>query len=218
MNKKQIDRFFRVLDRTIRAECGLKQKIKVILTGAAAGVLLGGNRPSMDIDFAISADKRHLDRIEEAIKKSSDITGIPANFSEDIDRWSQITFLDYKKHIIPYKSFGVAEVFILSPLYWSIGKVTRYLDPDVDDLVTVLKNNSVSALELAKLWGKALRKSPRSAASFLFRTHVGHFFKTYGIVIWGKKFDQNKCLQAFYSSSGANLFSKNILDKNNNIY
>lgn len=207
MNKKQIDRFFRVFDRAISAEAAIRQKIKVILTGAAAGVLLGGNRPSIDIDFAISADNKYLDRIEEAIKKASDITGTPANFSEDIDRWSQITFLDYKKHVIPYKSFGVTEVYILSPLYWSIGKVTRYLDPDVDDLVMVLKNNSVSSLELARLWGKALRKSPRSAASFLFRTHVEHFFKTYGFIIWGKEFDQNKCLRAFYNASGAVISS-----------
>lgn len=207
MNKKQIDRFFRVFDRAISSEAAIRQKIKVILTGAAAGILLGGNRPSMDIDFAISADRKYLDLIEEAIKKASDITGIPANFSEDIDRWSQITFLDYKKHIVPYKSFGLIEVAILSPLYWSIGKITRYLDPDVDDLVKVLKNNPVSAVELAKLWGKALKKSPRSAASFLFKTHVEHFFKTYGFIIWGKRFNQNKYLQAFYNASGASISS-----------
>lgn len=210
MNKKQIDRFFQMFNQAISSEAVIKQKIKIILTGAAAGTLLGGNRPSIDIDFAITSDERYLDRIEYAIKKASDITGIAANFSEDIDRWSQITFLDYKKHTIPYKTFGVIEVFILSPLYWSIGKVARYLDPDVDDLVRVLKNNSVSALELAKLWGRALFNSPRSAASFLFKTHVEHFFKTYGIIIWGKSFAQNKCLKAFWKACG---IKRNAPDK-----
>lgn len=202
MNKKQIDRFFEVLNQNMASGAIIKRKIKIILTGAAAGALLGGSRPSIDIDFAISSDKGYLDRTEDAIKRTCDITGTPANFSEDIDRWSQITFLDYKKHTLPYKTFGIIEVAILSPLYWSIGKVTRYLDPDVDDLVRVLKNNPVSAQGLAKLWGKALSNSPRSAASFLFRTNVEHFFKTYGFTIWGKNFDQNKCLEVFWNSCG----------------
>lgn len=198
MNQNQIDKFFQALSQRLKEVT--TGKIKIILTGAAAGILLGGNRPSIDIDFDLNCNKRYLKDVEDAIKQTSDITGIAVNFSEDIDRWSQITFLDYKKHTIPYKTFGVVEVSILSPSYWSIGKITRYLDTDVDDLVKVLKSNSIPPVELAALLGEALLKSPRSSASFAFRMHVEHFFKTYGKSIWGENYNQNECLEVFHKA------------------
>lgn len=201
MDKKQIDRFFQALNQNIKGV--VKGKIKIILTGAAAGILLGGDRPSIDIDFAFNCAKKGTGAIEDAIKQASKLTGIAVNFSEDIDRWSQITFLDYKNHTIAYKAFGCIEVSILSPEYWSIGKITRYIDPDVDDLVKVLKNNPSPCFKLARLWGRALLKSPRSSASFTFRIHVEHFFKTYGKLIWGKDYNQDKCLNAFWKACGA---------------
>lgn len=200
MNPREIDRFFQLLNKNI--EGPIKGKIKIILTGACGGVLLGGDRPSIDIDFAIDCNKKYLKNAEDAIRETSNITGIAANFSEDIDRWSEITYLDYKRHAIAYKTFGHVEVSILSPAYWSIGKMARYLDPDVDDLVKVFKKNSVPPLKLAQLWGKALLKSPRSSASFAFRVHVEHFFRTYGISIWGKDFELNKCIKAFWKFCG----------------
>lgn len=200
MNQKQIDNFFHTLSQSVKGPA--KEKVKIILTGAAAGILLGGNRPSIDIDFALTCSKNRFKDIEDAIKQASNITGIAVNFSEDIDRWSEISFLDYKKHTILYKTFGCVEVSILSPDYWSIGKITRYLNPDVDDLVKILKNNPVSCLKLAGLWGKALSKSPRSSASFTFKSHTEHFLKTYGKLIWGKGFNQDQTLRAFWDAAG----------------
>lgn len=200
MNQKQIDNFFHIFSQHVKLP--VKEKIKIVLTGAAAGILLGGNRPSIDIDFAVSCGRGCLKDVEDAIKQASDITGIAVNFSEDIDRWSQITFLDYQKHTIPYKTFGRVEVSILSPLYWSIGKITRYLDPDVDDLVKILKGNPLSELKLAELWGKALSKSPRSSACSTFKSHVEHFLKTYGKVIWGSDFNLERALSVFWSAAG----------------
>lgn len=199
MNKTQVNKFFQALNQEIEATIG--GKIKIILTGAIAGILMGGNRPSIDIDFAICCDRKYFQKVEDAIKKVSRITGIAVNFSEDIDRWSQITFLDYKKHTLLYKTFGKIEVSVLSPDYWSIGKIARYLEPDIDDLVKVLKNNRPSPLRLARLWGKALRKSPRSSASFVFKRQAEHFLRTYGSYIWGKDYDQEECLAAFKKSS-----------------
>ena len=195
MDKKQIDRFFRAFNQNIKIPVA-DGKIKIILTGAAAGTILGGNRPSIDIDFEISCDKEIFKDAENAVRRASDVTGIAVNFSEDIDRWSQITFLDYRKHTIAYKTFGRIAVFILSPAYWSIGKIARYLDPDVDDLVKVLKNNPVEPLELVRLWSRALAKSPRSTASFTFKRHAEHFLRTYGATIWEKGFDPENCLKA----------------------
>src|SRR3989338_3925192 len=199
MNKKIIDDFFSELSRNLKK---VKGSIKIFLTGAAAGSLLGGVRPSLDIDFAISCGKKYFIEAQNAIQWTSALSGIAVNFSEDIDRWSQITFLDYKRHAIAYKRFGKVLVMLLEPTYWSIGKITRYLDPDVDDLVMVFKKQRTSALELAKLWARALRESPRSSASFSFKTHVEHFFKTYGRVIWGNRFSPDKYILAFYGAAG----------------
>lgn len=199
MNQKQIDRFFKLLSDNLT---GIKGEIKIILTGAAAGSLMGSVRPSLDIDFAAICSKEDFEKLETAIKNVSEITAIPVNYSEDIDRWSQITFLDYKKHIFPYKTFGNVKVNILSPDYWSIGKISRYLDPDVEDLVKVLKNKKVEPLRLARLWGVALRNSPRSSACFSLRLHVEHFFKTYGGDIWGKGYNPDKYIKEFWETAG----------------
>lgn len=199
MDQKQIDRFFELVNDNL---AGVKREIKIILTGAAAGSLMGSVRPSLDIDFAAICDKEDYGKLETAIKNASEITAIPVNYSEDIDRWSQITFLDYKKHILPYKAFGNVKINILSPDYWSIGKVSRYLDPDVEDLVKVLKNKKVAPLKLARLWGMALHNSPRSNACFSFRLHVEHFFKTYGGDIWGKGYNPDKYIKEFREIAG----------------
>lgn len=200
MDGRGVDKFFHLLNQSLKG--AIQDKIKIILTGAQAGNLLGGNRPSMDIDFAICCKKSCLKDVEMAIEEVANITGIAANFSEDIDRWSQITFLDYKSHAMPYKKFGIIEVTILEPRYWSIGKIARYLDIDIDDLVRVLKKNRVLATELALLWARALLKSPRSSASFEFITHAEHFFKTYGRSIWGRGFDADRDVEVFYKQLG----------------
>lgn len=199
MNPKQIDKFFKVFSQNIKGLCA--EKIKVILTGAAAGNLMGGVRPSIDIDFCLEYNNKYAQDIESAIKQASKVTGIAVNFSEDIDRWSQITYLDYKRHYKPYKRFGNIEVAVLAPAYWAIGKIARYIDTDVDDLIKVLKENFVSPNALAKLLGKALLESPRSSASFAFKTHAEHFFKAYGASIWGKTFNLEDSLDAFYKAS-----------------
>jgi hypothetical protein len=72
-------------------------------------------------------------------------------------------------------------------------------------LVRVLKNNPVDALKLAKLWGRALSKSPRSSASFTFRMHVEHFLKTYGTSIWAKTYNPDECLRVFWRAAGIML-------------
>ena len=156
MNKKNIDDFFSKLGQNSNK---VKGGMKIFLTGCAAGNLLGGARPSLDIDFAVRCDKKYFADAQDAIERTSAVSGVAVNFSEDIDRWSQITFLDYKRHAIPYKRFGRVIVMLLEPAYWSIGKIARYLDPDVDDLVRVFRKQRVPALKLAKLWGKALAKA-----------------------------------------------------------
>jgi len=199
MNRRQIETFFRTLSEQ------LNENVVVLLTGAAAGTIWGQVRPSVDVDFAVEVrkrDRKTWERLEAAIERTVKLTGIQANYAEDIDRWGLITLLDYRRHTHPYRRFGLLQIRLLDPAYWSIGKMTRYLDPDVRDMVQVFKRQKIPADRLARLWGRALKKSPRSAALIQFRRQVEDFMRTYGRTIWGKKFDVGKTMRYFYRWAG----------------
>jgi hypothetical protein len=199
MNKRQIDKFFRVLDTELQHEAG------VLLTGAAAGTILGSTRPSMDVDFEIEfrdPGEVEWEQVEAAISNAGNRTGISANFAEDIDRWGMITLLDYKKNATLYKKYGKLTVRVLDPAYWSIGKMTRFIDPDIQDMIQVFRKNRPPAQGLAKVWGRALKASPRSAELTHFRRHVESFLKFYGKKIWGGNFDPDKTIREFHKVAG----------------
>lgn len=194
MSPRQIDRFFRALARE------LNQPATVIVTGAAAGSLWGHVRPSLDIDFAIRPSHRGAAawaQIEGAVNRAIQRTSVAVNYAEDIDRWGPISLLDYRKHATLYRRFGTLRVKILDPAYWSIGKINRYLEPDVQDLVGVLSHERVPVKRLVAVWAKALRSSPRSTACTLFRNQAEHFLRTYGATVWGKPFDAEAALRQF---------------------
>ena len=194
MSPRQIDRFFGLLARE------LDQPVTVILTGAAAGSLWGHVRPSRDIDFAIRPARRgaiQWQRIEESIAHATQRSGVSVNYAEDIDRWGAISLMDYALHTQPYRRFGNVRVRLLDPAYWSIGKISRYLDPDVQDLVGVLSRHPVPAQRLLKIWARALRASPRSTTSTTFRRQAEHFLRTYGMRIWGKRFNAEHTIRTF---------------------
>ena len=199
LNRRLIDRFFKVLSGQ------LDRKAHVVLTGAAAGNLLGDVRPSSDIDFAINikeSNPQSWEKIEAAIRDTIRDTGLNANYAQDIDRWGLISLMDYLKHTLPYQQFGLIKVEILAPAYWSIGKMTRYLQLDIRDMVRVFKKQKIAYQELARTWGAALKKSPRSTALFQFRKHVEDFLRHYGRSIWGKTFDPERAVLLFNSAAG----------------
>jgi hypothetical protein len=88
-------------------------------------------------------------------------------------------------------------VRLLHPIHWSIGKLTRYLDPDVHDVTEVFKALSVSPIAAARTWGRALRASPASTTQFQFRRNVEDFFAREGRRVWGRRFDAAPALRAF---------------------
>ena len=194
MNRRQIDRFFTVLGQQ------LPSPATIIVTGAAAGAMWGHVRPSLDIDFAIQASpgKGAWAKIEAAIEQTKRRTGIAANYAVDIDRWGAISLMDYRRHTHPYKVFGRLTVRALDPAYWTIGKLTRYLQPDIEDLVAVLKRRRQALEPLLRLWGLALRKSPRSASCAQFRRQVEDFLGTYGRRIWGSALDPERAILRFH--------------------
>lgn len=197
MNKKQIERYFQILDKIYAKKC------RIIITGAAAGALYGGVRATMDIDF--SAEAADWENFSKAVEEASIRTGIAAQYAEDIDRWSSIAFMDYKKHTFIYGRFGRIEIRLMEPSYWAIGKLSRYLDPDIRDLVKVFKKTATRWQEVAYVAGRALRKSPKSTACFLFRKQTENFFKQYGNKIWGRTFDAKEATALFYKQGGVKI-------------
>ena len=202
MTERQIQRFFRILARE------LNRPARVIVTGAAAGSLWGSVRPSLDIDFAITltrATREGQEALEATIARTVQLTGIQANYAQDIDRWGQISLLDYRRHTMPYRRFGTLEVRLLDPVYWSIGKISRYLDPDVQDLLVVLKRRRVPSRRLTQTWARALRASPPSPARAQFRAQAEHFLRTYGRDVWGRPFDAARAVRHFRRAAGIRL-------------
>jgi hypothetical protein len=194
VNRRRIDAFLAILARE------LDLPAKAYLTGAAAGALLGRVRPSVDIDLGLTLRKTSSAgwrSVEEAIERTRRLTGIPASVAEDIDRWGMITLLDYKRSSRPYRRFGKLEVRILAPANWAIGKLTRFLDPDIRDVVEVLRHQRASWKSCVRLWGRALRASPASTAQFQFRRHVEHLIARHGERIWGRPFDPQSAVAAF---------------------
>ncbi|MBI2341024.1 MAG: hypothetical protein HYU99_11770 [Deltaproteobacteria bacterium] len=190
MTPEIIDQFFLKLAET------LDKPATVILIGGAAALLFGGARPTEDIDFGINGLNR-ADKIADGISAARKETGVKTEYSEDIERWSMLTLLDYKKHTRPYKIFGKLKVTILEPEYWSIGKAGRYYDSDIQDMITVFKSQKTDSARLLRVWARSLRESPLSDDLFHFKKHVVHFMKTYGREIWGNRFNAEKALREY---------------------
>ena len=199
MDIRQIEQFFKIIDEEFRKDT------KVILTGAAAATIWGSTRPSMDIDFAVEIGSRSAEDwqcLEDAVKKAKDKTGIQANFAEDIDRWGMVTLLDYKGNSKLYKKYKYLTLMVLDPAFWSIGKMTRFIDPDIQDMIQVFAKKKTSPAKLAEVWGKALKESPRSTTLIRFRRQVESFFESYGSKIWGRNFDTSQVINQFHKAAG----------------
>ena len=143
-------------------------------------MLLGGRRPTGDLDFSIVTPNRRsgsFSEIEFAIASAADETRITVQYSADIDRWSQVAIPKSKMKTRFYKRFGLPTVHLLDPKCRAVYKLARYLDSDVADLLALLKRQKVSWIGLSRLCGDCLRFSPRSTQPYLFRRQVEHFFK-----------------------------------------
>jgi hypothetical protein len=199
MTARRIEQFL----ITLAAELGVPARAYV--TGAAAAALWGRVRPSLDVDLGVELTEGSgaaWTAVQNAIDRTTRLTGIPANVAEDIDRWGMITLLDYRRSSRRYKRFGSLEVRLLHPANWSIGKLTRYLDPDVRDVVEVFRRQKISVARAAGTWGRALRASPASTAQFQFRRNVEGFLRQRGRAIWGAAFDVATATRAFQKAAG----------------
>ena len=194
MQKNLVDLFFMELAK------GVDRPASIILTGAAAGEIYGNIRPSMDIDFEICLDEKnetYLFYLENLIKDISARIGIETDYSEDISHWSMINLLDYRQKAVPYKKIGKLNIRILAPEHWTIGKITRFYDLDIRDVLVVIQKKKLDADELIELWARAFKASPLSLAKRQFIDHVREFLKIYGKKAWGNSFKSEKMVKKF---------------------
>ncbi len=89
-------------------------------------------------------------------QEAIDETGIQANYAEDIDRWGMVTLLDYRNNTKLYKKYGKLALWVLDPAYWSIGKMTRFIDPDIQDMIQVFRKKKDPAGTAGGGLGKSL--------------------------------------------------------------
>lgn len=200
MKKALIHRFFKELDQE------LGRPAEVILTGAAAGSLLGVVRPSMDIDFQIKVrwgrKRPELSEVREAIQRAAEKTGVAVNYSEDIGHWSMINFLNYSQTALSYGRIGQLRIQIMGPKHWTIGKMGRFLELDIRDILRVIQRRKLKSDRLISLWGRALRSSPLSLELGTFRRNVIYFIERYGKKAWGRTFARDRAIRLFKKSAG----------------
>jgi hypothetical protein len=195
-----IHRFFEDLGRRIEFP------VQIVLTGAAAGILQGMTRATLDIDFEIrlkGAGKPNTEdsweHLQRAIAATARATGITPQYAEDIDAWSMIALPAKRSRL--YRRFGKAEVRILDPALWALGKLTRYLSTDIQDLRTVLKHSQSDPHAAVKVWGTALGISPVSSSQTTFRKQVEAFLDQYARDIWGRAASPDTLKQLFMTSA-----------------
>ena len=160
--------------------------------------MIGGSRVTEDVDFEVSLPEiPEKDKFFQAISQVKQETGIGFQFDESIERWSQISFLDYREHIQLYKCYDSIRVYLLEVTYYALTKVVRYLSQDVTDLMTVLQKEKPDPVELAQLWHKALKASPLSEKIYQTKKQMHDFFKTNGRKVWGDSCPLEKILPMF---------------------
>ena len=199
MKPRQINFFFKTLDQK------LQLKGEVILLGASAGALMGHIRPSLDIDFEIRT-RGSQRTVQQAIQSASEIAGVAVNYSENVGGGSRINYLDYRKTAIFYKKIGKLNIRLIAPEYWTIGKMARFLDLDLKDIIKIIRRKKIKPERLILIWAKAIRSSDLSLELGQFRDHVLYFLKVYGKKIWGKKFNLNQTIEIFKKRVGAEHF------------
>jgi hypothetical protein len=179
--------------------------LTVVLTGGVEAMLLGGRRPTGDIDFWVVLAAARAGRwsdVERAIGEAAAVAGVPVQYSTDIDRWSQIAVPTARRRTRLLRRHGRLSVHLLDPACWAVYKLARYLESDVEDLRAVLRRQRVPAARVARLCGESLRSSPRSAQLFLFRRQVEHFLRAHGTAVWGARFDPRAAIGTFHRAAG----------------
>jgi hypothetical protein len=198
MKPHDIDHFFKQLSQHFVFPS------TVILTGGGAAILEGVSRGTRDLDFQIvlkNATASRKSMFQAAIEEVEKRTGIAAQYDASIAMWSSIAWPAPRLKSYRYKRFGKIEVRILDPLWWSIGKIARYLTSDQSDVVTVFKKMKVQPEQAMRAWGRALGRSPMSNVQVIFRRQVFYFIEQHSRAVWGRNIDPVKLKGIFLTAA-----------------
>lgn len=119
-----------------------------------------------------------------------------------------IDYLNYRQSSVRYKQIGRIEIRLMAPEYWTIGKMTRFLEIDVNDIIKVIKKKCLRTERLVSLWARALRASPLSPTKGHFCRNVESFLNTHGKKLWGTAFDKQKVINDFRRRAGLRPLGK----------
>ena len=195
MTPRKILSFFKRLDQR------LDQPADVIIVGASAGALMGHIRPSVDIDFEIRLKKMRRsvskNKLESAILGAAEESGVAVNYSENVGGWSMISYLNYRKTAVFYRKTGKLRLHLIAPEYWTIGKMARFLELDIQDMLKIIRRKKLSPGRLIKIWIAAVNASDLSLELGQFRDHVVYFLERHARRLWGKTADPAKLTALF---------------------
>jgi hypothetical protein len=174
--KEDIDLFFNKLSAFVEDE------IDIYLLGGCALIILGASRMTQDIDFEVRGAS---DDTIEKIQQYCNTENVPINFSEDAGKWGMIKINNNRNTTLPYDKFGNITVRIFDPYDMCVGKIERFTDIDIQDVIFLIKKFSMKPEEILSVLAKALKESVKSEKNFLFRKQVESFIKTYSNKLWG---------------------------------
>ena len=166
----------------------LKFPLRIILTGGVATGFYAQSRFTEDLDFSLQAgSSEKFDDAEKIFQECSQIHGIQLQYSEDIERWGPLSFLNWKTTTKTVGNFGKLKVEALDPLHFSLGKISRATDQDLEDIQAVFSAQKVKGKDVAILWAKALKTSPPSSQLINVRRQMEIFLKRQGAKLWPKE-------------------------------
>lgn len=176
----QLERFLQELARR------WKQPLKVTLTGAWAVAVWGYVRATQDVDFEVEGLRAdNAEAFDAAARAAGEAAGLAVQYSTNIDRWSSIVLLDYRQHTTRWKRAGAIDVHVLDVKHWSIGKINRYIDRDIQDLIEAFGRLKPDPVALAQFWRTAIAKSPASTQQWQTKQQALSFFRQHGRAVWG---------------------------------
>ena len=200
MTRGRVERFFRLLAERYG------RPARILLVGGGASIVQAEPRFTEDLDFEVRTSARApvgtRDRkaLESAIAAANRATGVKAQYSDRVERWSMIPWPGYERHTRLWKRFGACTVHLLEPEYFALSKLARGTATDQADIVTVLRRVRGSWRKLATLCGRAHRAAPMSNSLHLFRLQVERFFTATAPKIWGRTYRPDAALSLFYRS------------------
>lgn len=149
MNEREIITFLQRLSERVT------KPSEIHVLGGSALVLLGGSRPTIDLDFV--GDDLNISEFQRMIHLVADEMGV------EVEPVSMIQFIPMPKESeernIRIGQFGNLEVYVLDPYAIAISKLDRGFDSDIEDIVFLIQNGFVAYELLESMMETALQQS-----------------------------------------------------------